>query len=101
MRRTDAVEMDPKDQNRIKWFQIVDIPATQPAVSQKIMLVVKDDDGLNGYYYDIVGSIELKLDDIYAGKYDDYTFLDIYGSPENKQNGIYDLVNYNAEIGSK
>ena len=101
MRRTDAVEMDPKDQNRIKWFQIVDIPATQPAVSQKIMLVVKDDDGLNGYYYDIVGSIELKLDDIYAGKYDDYTFLDIYGSPENKKDGIYDLVNYNAEIGSK
>ena len=101
MRRTDAVEMDKNDQNRIKWNQIVDIPATQPAVSQKILLVIKDDDGLNGRLFDIVGSIELQLDDIYAGKYDNYTYLDIYGSPENKKGGVYDLVNFNAEIGSK
>ena len=101
MRRTDAVEMDPNDQNRIKWNQVIDIPATQPAVSQKILLVVKDDDGLNGKLFDIVGSIELKLDDIFAGKYDNYTYLDIYGSPVNEKGGIYDLVNFNAEIGSK
>ena len=41
MRKTDAVDMDHNDQNRIKWNQIIDIPETQPAVSQKILLVVR------------------------------------------------------------
>ena len=93
--------MDHNDQNRIKRNQIIDIQATQPAVSQKILLVVKDDDGLNGKIFDIVGSIELKLNDIFAGKYDNYTYLDNYESPLNKKGDIFDLVNYNAEIGSK
>ena len=99
MRKTTPTDMDPNNQYRITWNEMVDIPATQPAISQKVLLVVKDDDGLGRF--DVVGSIELKIDDIFAGKYNDYQYLDIYGSPLNKKGGIFDLVNYNAEIGSK
>ena len=98
MRKTTPVSMDKNDQNRIKWNEIIDIPATQPAISQKVLLVVKDDDKIG---FDIVGSIEVKIDDIYKGKYNEYQYLDIYGSPINKRGGIFDLVNYNAEIGTK
>ena len=99
MKKTNVVSMDANDQYRINWNQKVDIPATQPAISQKVIMVVKDDDGFNKF--DIVGSIEVKVDDIFAGKYNDYQYLDIYGSPINQKDGIFDLVNYNAEIGSK
>ena len=98
MRKTSIVPMDKNDQNRIKWNEIIDIPATQPAISQKVLLVVKDDDKIG---CDIVGSIEVKIDDIFKGKYNDYQYLDIYGSPLNKRDGIFNLVNYNAEIGTK
>ena len=95
VRKTKVVEM--KDE-KVVWNQIVDIPATKPAVSQKICMVVKDQDvGAD----DIVGSIEIKIDDIYAGHYDELQFLNIYGSPINKRGGIYDQMNFNAEIGSR
>ena len=82
----------------VEWNQIVDIPATKPAVSQKICFVVKDEDvGHN----DIVGSFEIKVDDIYGEHYNDLKYIDIYGSPINKRGGIYDKMNYNAEIGSR
>ena len=99
MRKTKVVPMDTEHESRICWNQKIDIPATDPAISQKILLVVKDDDGFGKF--DVVGSIEVKIDDIYKGKYNDYKYLDIYGSPLNEKGGIFDLVNYNAEIGSK
>ena len=95
VRKTKVVEMKGE---KVVWNQIVDIPATKPAVSQKICMVVKDQDVTSD---DIVGSIEVKIDDIYAGHYDELQFLNIYGSPLNKKGGIYDLMNYNAEIGSR
>ena len=98
MKKTSIVAMDSNDQYRIKWNEIIDIPATEPAISQKVLLVVKDDDKTG---FDIVGSIEVKIDDIYKGKYNDYQYLDIYGSPLNKKGGRFDIVNYNAEIGTK
>ena len=94
VRKTKVVEM--KDE-KIVWNQIVDIPATKPAVSQKICMLVKDQDIGSD---DIVGSVEIKIDDIYAGHYDQLQFLNIYGSPINKKGGVYDQMNYNAEIGS-
>ena len=95
MRKTKVVEMKNEI---VEWNQIVDIPATMPAVSQKICFVVKDEDvGAD----DIVGSFELKVDDIYNGHYDSIQYIDIYGSPINKRGGVYDQMNYNAEIGSR
>ena len=41
MRKTKVVEMKNEI---IKWNQIIDIPATYPCVSQKICMVVKDED---------------------------------------------------------
>jgi hypothetical protein len=95
IRKTKVVEMKNEI---VEWNQIVDIPATMPAVSQKICFVVKDEDvGAD----DIVGSFELKVDDIYNGHYDSIQYIDIYGSPINKRGGVYDQMNYNAEIGSR
>lgn len=79
-RKTKAVTMKNEI---VEWNQIVDIPATQPAVSQKICFVVKDEDAADSD--DIVGSFELKIDDIYNGHYDNFTYIDIYGSPINKK----------------
>ena len=95
MRKTKVVEMKNEI---VEWNQIVDIPATMPAVSQKICFVVKDEDVGQD---DIVGSFELKVDDIYNGHYDSIHYIDIYGSPINKRGGVYDQMNYNAEIGSR
>ena len=95
VRKTKVSEMTKE---KVVWNQIVDIPATKPAVSQKICMVVKDQDVASD---DIVGSIEVKIDDIYAGYYNELQYLNIYGSPINKKGGIYDQMNYNAEIGSR
>jgi hypothetical protein len=94
-RKTKVVEMKNEI---VVWNQIVDIPATMPAVSQKICFVVYDEDVGQD---DIVGSFELKIDDIYDGHYNELTYIDIYGSPINKRGGVYDQMNYNAEIGSR
>ena len=96
MRKTKTVEMKNEI---IKWNQIIDIPATYPCVSQKICLLVKDEDIGSGD--DIVGSYEFNINDIYAGHYEQYQYINIYGSPLNKKGGIYDQMNYNAEIGSR
>ena len=96
MRKTKTVEMKNEI---IKWNQIIDIPATYPCVSQKVCLLVKDEDIGSGD--DIVGSYEFNINDIYAGHYEQYQYINIYGSPLNKKGGIYDQMNYNAEIGSR
>ena len=96
MRKTKVVEMKNEV---ITWNQIIDIPATYPCVSQKICMLVKDEDIGSGD--DIVGSYEFNINDIYAGHYEQYQFINIYGSPLNKKGGIYDQMNYNAEIGSR
>ena len=48
---------------------------------------------------DILTIFELKVDDICDGSYNYLTFIDIYGSPINRREGIYDQMNYNVEIG--
>ncbi len=49
---------------------------------------------------DILAIFELKGDDICDGSYNNFTFIDIYGSPINKREGISDKMNYNEVIGS-
>ena len=95
VRKTKVSEMVGE---KVVWNQIIDIPATKPAVSQKICMLVKDQDVTSD---DMVGSIEIKIDDIYAGNYNELQYLNIYGSSVNKKGGVYDQMNYNAEIGSR
>ena len=77
----------------------MDIIATMPTVSQKICFVLKDEDvGKDDWY---TGYFGLKVDDICDGHYNNLTFIDIYGSPINKREWIYDQMNYNAKIGSR
>ena len=96
MRKTRVVPMKNEE---IIWNQIIDIPATMPCVSQKICILVKDEDEIGND--DIVGSYEFNINDIYKGQYNNYRYINIYGSPLNKRGGIYDQMNYNAEIGSR
>ena len=96
MRKTRVVKMANE---LIVWNQIIDIPATYPCVSQKITILVKDEDDIGGD--DIVGSYEFNINDIYEGKYNELRYINIYGSPLNKKGGIYDQMNYNAKVGSR
>ena len=94
-RKTKVVTMIKEE---IVWNQIIDIPATKPAISQKICMVVKDQDEIGDD--DIVGSVEINVDDIYAGYYNELKCLNIYGCPVNSDGGINDAMKNNAEIGS-
>lgn len=96
VKKTKIVDMK---EEKIIWNECIQIPVSIPAVSQKIIMVIKDDDAGRD---DVVGSIEIKMDDILHGnKYKEQVAVDIYGSSVNKLGGIYELMNYNAEIGSK
>ena len=94
-RKTKVVSMKKEI---CEWNQIIEIPVSVPSVSQKLVLVVKDKDPTID---DIVGSLELNIEDILNGKYNNLQYFNIYGSPINKHGKIYDMMNYNAEIGSK
>ncbi len=84
----------------VEWNEIVDFPVSVPTVSQKIILFIKDKDIDKD---DLIGSIEIDINDIIGeeNKYKEFKFIDIYGAPYNKRGKIYDLMNNNAEIGSK
>ena len=71
---------------------------TKPAINQNICIVLKSQD-INSD--DIVSSNKVKINDIYAVYYDALPFLNINGSPLNKKGVVYDLINYNDEIGSR
>ena len=82
------------------WNQIINIPIQIPAVSQKIVMLVKDYDKVLSN--DNIGSYEISLNDVIGpeNKYAEYRFIDIYGSSKNDKNKINNLMNENAEIGS-
>ena len=84
----------------VEWNEIIDIPISIPTVSQKIIFLIKDYDVGKD---DLIGSFEIEVNDIIGSenKYKDFTFFDIYGSPENKDSKIHNLMNKNSEIGSK
>ena len=54
-------------------------------------MTVKDND-LTGD--DIVGSLELDVNDILQGKYTNFRFFNIYGSPLNKKGTYFDKMIY-------
>ena len=82
------------------WNQIINIPIQIPAVSQKIVMLVKDYDKVLSN--DNIGSYEISLNDVIGpeNKYAEYRFIDIYGSSKKDKNKINNLMNENAEIGS-
>ena len=82
------------------WNQIIEIPVQFPIVSQKIVILIKDWDEIGRN--DNIGSYEINVNDIIGSnnKYENYTYIDIYGSSKNKKDKINDLMNSNAEISS-
>ena len=97
-RKTKVVKMSQiGDKYVVTWYQVIDIPATDPCVSQKICLTVFDEDVGRD---DIVGSYEFFIDDIYKGKYNKFDYINIYGSPLNEHSKKAEQMSYNAEIGS-
>ena len=82
------------------WNQIINIPIPIPTVSQKIVMLIKDWDDIGSN--DNIGSYEISLNDVIGpeNKYEEYRYIDIYGSSKNKKDKINNLMNENAEIGS-
>ena len=95
VRKTKVV---PMKKEVCLWYQVIDLPATDPCVSQKICMTVMDEDVRND---DIVGSYEFFINDIYNGKYSQFDYIDIYGSPLNEHTKLAEQMGYNAEIGSR
>ena len=80
------------------WNQIINIPIQVPAVSQKIVMIIKDKDTIG---YDYIGSYEININDVIGpvNKFANYKYIDIYGSSRNKNDDFNILINENAEIG--
>ena len=76
------------------WNQVINIPIQIPAVSQKIVMIIKIKDTP-------IGSYEININDIIGpvNKFANYKYIDIYGSSTNKSTKLNKLINENAEIG--
>ena len=83
----------------IRWNEVIDLPVSQPAVSQKIVFTVKDENRVTTDA--VIGSFELYVNDILADKYSELQTINIYGSAINDNSAISKLMNENAEIGSR
>ena len=89
--------------DRADFNQILNIPVDIPSPTQKIILQIKDADNDKGTKTEMIGCIELELNDIIDKKnlYENYKFIDIYGASTNKKEKINDLMNNNPLIGSR
>ena len=96
VRRTKAIDMK---NNIVLWHRIIDIPATDPYVSQKICMYVYDED--KGNQDDLIGSYEFYVEDIFKGKYSKFDYIHIYGSPINTDSKMAIQMGTNAEIASR
>ena len=96
IKKTKTISME---KDKVIWNQLIEMPISLPLVSEKIKFQVKSN-------YDkkeqLIGSFEIRIDDILEKKYEELMCLNIYGSfnSEGKtQNDI--LMNENGEIGSR
>lgn len=96
VKTTKVVKMENE---RIIWNQIIEIPISQPAVSQKLIFYVKDKNKL--FPDGLVGTIELKVDDIFKEKFKNFRSIDLYGSTTIGNSAINKIMDSNAEIGSR
>ena len=83
-----------------RWNQIIYLPVHVPIVSQKIVLLIKDKSVITSD--DNIGSYEININDIINEKnlYEEYRYIDIYGSYKNAKDKYSNIMNSNAEIGS-
>ena len=95
-RRTKAID---QKNNVVLWNRVIDIPATDPFVSQKICMYVYDED--IGNPDDLIGSYEFYVEDIFKGKYSKFDYIHIYGSPINTDSKMAIQMGTNAEIASR
>ena len=83
----------------ISWNEIIDVPVSQPAISQKMVFFVKDHNKMTKDK--VIGSFEISIDDIMGNKYEKLQAINLYGSSVIDNSSISNMMNTNAEIGSR
>lgn len=66
-------------------------------MSGKLEVSVWDYDMIND---EIIGSIEISIQDIIDGRWNNYKFVNVYGAPLKNNNKFAKLMNENSEVGS-
>jgi hypothetical protein len=83
--------------SQITWNQTLSIGVLFPVISQKLLLSVWDyDPGKD----DLVGCFEIQVNDIFQGKYSNFTSINLYGPPVGTQGAYTNKMERNPEIGS-
>ena len=83
----------------VYWNEIIEIPVSQPAISQRIVFYVKDKNNISSDK--LIGSFEISVNDVLNNFYNDISIVDLYGAYDVKSDSkMADLMNTNAEIGS-
>ena len=95
-KKTKIISME---KDRVIWNQIMEIPISLPLVSEKLKFQVKS-------YYNkkdqLIGSFEIKIDDILEKKYEELMCVNLYGSMNSEGKTANDIImNENGEIGSR
>ena len=82
------------------WNEIIEIPVSQPAISQRIVFYVKDSNTISSDL--LIGSFEISVNDVLNDFYKDISIVNLYGAYDVKSNSqMANLMNTNAEIGSR
>ena len=96
VKKTNVVSME---KDKVVWNQLIEMPISFPLVSEKIRFQVKSSYGKSEQ---LIGSFEIKIDDILEKKYEDIMCINIYGSINSDGKSANDnLMNENGEIGSR
>ena len=96
VKKTKIVSME---KDRVVWNQLIEMPISLPLVSEKIRFQVKSNYAKKDQ---LIGSFEIKIDDILEGKYEELMCVNIYGSMNSEGKTANDiLMNENGEISSR
>ena len=96
VKKTKVVSME---KDKVIWNQLIEMPISLPLVSEKIKFQVKSNSGKKDQ---LIGSFEIKVDDILEKKYEELMCVNIYGSINSEGKTANDiLMNENGEIGSR
>ena len=82
------------------WNEIIEIPVSQPAISQRIVFYVKDSNTISSDL--LIGSFEISVNDVLNDFYKDISIVNLYGAYDVKSDSkMAVFMNTNAEIGSR